>query len=166
MLRDKYIYEIVSSNYRFMKLKFFLFLITLLVSSESVLAQKADSSLSSILIGKAFFAKEIIGIKDFSYNPEVETIILTPIKENTPFGNVTSFKDGIFISGNYGECGNECRVTVTGKYGLEGNTIYLFVESIRYWKECSDKPMLSIQKDIGTFSWQIHEGVITLNKVN
>jgi hypothetical protein len=128
-------------------------------------AQINDSLTLQIFENKTFNAREIIGLKDFKYEPQISIIELA--QSDDVYGNITTFKNGKFTSGNIGPCGNECRVTVSGTYSFTGNKIYLFLETIFFWKECSHEPIQTINKEIGTFNWEQEEdGTVKLSLVN
>lgn len=115
-------------------------------------AQFSDSLNDTIFENKTFVSNEIIGFENFKYNPTVAYFELN--KPDDVYGNITTFKNGKFSSGNIGPCGNECRVTVSGTYALEGNLISLFIETISFWKECINDPKQIINAELGTFVWE------------
>ena len=117
-------------------------------------AQVNDNLAENIFENKRFGTNQIIGIKDFEYNTKVSDIELYEPNDEYPYGDITTFKNGKFASGNIGPCGNECRITVIGNYSIKGNKIYLFLETISFWKDCKDKPIQQINKEIGTFIWE------------
>ena len=117
-------------------------------------AQVTDSLAKKIFENKRFKTNQIIGIKDFKYNSEPSRIELYEPNDKYLYGGITTFKNGKFTSGNIGPCGNECRITVSGNYSIKGNKIHLFLETISFWKDCKDKPMQKIYKEIGTFNWE------------
>lgn len=111
---------------------------------------------------KKFKTNQIIGVKDFRYDPVISSIEL--YQANDPYGNITTFNNGKFTSGNIGPCGNECRITASGSYTIKGNTMYLFLETISFWKDCKDKPIQKINTEIGTFVWEKEkDGTIKLS---
>ncbi|MBL4668108.1 MAG: hypothetical protein JKY30_02445, partial [Flavobacteriales bacterium] len=99
-------------------------ILLIICSNVTLKAQVIDSLTESTFESETFKTNEIIGLKDFKYNPIVSTIVLSESTEQTVYGNITTFENGIFSSGNFGPCGNECRVTVSGKYLFKGDKIH------------------------------------------
>ena len=121
--------------------------------SIALQAQVTDSLALHTFEGKTFKTNQVIGLKDFEYDSLVSTIELAESTKQFSPGNITTFNDGVFSSGNFGPCGNECRVTVSGKYFFKEDKIHLFLETISFWKDCSDLPKRTINKEIGAFAW-------------
>jgi len=133
----------------------------LIINFGLTLKAQNDSLTERTFENKTFKTNQIIGVKDFNYNPIISSIEL--YQANDAYGNITTFKNGKFTSGNIGPCGNECRITASGNYSIKGNKIYLFLETIFFWKECSDEPKQIINKEIGAFIWEIDDnGTIKL----
>lgn len=143
-------------------MKYIKLILTILIINLGLnLKAQNDSLTEKTFENKTFKTNQIIGTQLFNYNPVVSSIEL--YQANDVYGNITTFKDGKFTSGNIGPCGNECRITVSGNYTIRGNKIYLFLETISFWKDCKDKPMQKINKEIGTFTWEKDEdGTIKL----
>jgi|GEM_PF-5929919 len=129
-----------------------LILTILIINFGLTLNAQNDSLTGKNFENKTFKTNQIIGVKDFNYDPIISGIEL--YQPNDVYGNITTFKNGKFTSGNIGPCGNECRITTSGNYSFKGNKIYLFLETILFWKECSNEPKLIINKEIGTFIWE------------
>ncbi len=130
-------------------------------------AQIDNSLTKKTFENKTFKTNQIIGLKDFKYNPKISNIELYEPKEKGLYGNITTFQNGKFTSGNIGPCGNECRITASGNYSIKGNKIYLFLETISFWKDCKNIPTQKIYKEIGTFAWKRDKnGTLKLAVVN
>jgi hypothetical protein len=82
------------------------------------------------------------------------------------FGNFLFFIDSVnFVSYNSGECGNECRSKLFGKYKLEkSNFIIMYADSIVFWKECAVKPKKVLKKPIGAFNIEIKGDTVVFKK--
>lgn len=138
-----------------------LILTIVIIDFGLTLKAQNDSLTERTFENKTFKTNQIIGVKDFNHNPIISSIEL--YQANDVYGNITTFKNGKFTSGNIGPCGNECRITASGTYSFKGNKIYLFLETISFWKECSNEPKQTINKEIGTFIWEIDDnGTIKL----
>ena len=113
-------------------MKYIKLILTLLIINlgTTLKAQNNNSLIAKTFENKSFKTNEIIGLKDFKYNPMVSKIEFYEPKDKYLYGNITTFKNGKFTSGNYSKCGNECRITASGKYSFQGNKIYLFLELI------------------------------------
>jgi hypothetical protein len=142
-----------------------LILTILIINFNLTLNAQNDSLVEKNFENKTFKTNQIIGVKDLNYNPTIHFIEL--YNANDVYGDITTFKNGKFTSGNIGECGNECRITASGNYSFKGNKICLFLEEISFWKECSNEPKKIINKEIGTFRWEIDDkGTIKLTSEN
>ncbi len=129
-------------------------------------AQTNNSLTEKTSENRTFKTNQIIGVKDSKYNPAMSNIELYEPNDKLLYGNITTFKNGKFTSGNIGPCGNECRITASGNYSIKGNKVYLFLETISFWKDCKDKPMQKIDKEIGTFFWKKEKnGILKLTPV-
>lgn len=136
----------------------------LLVSSICAFAQ--DALKIDVFDGKAFYTDQIIGWIDSGAVSTVKSVQLNPVQTGNPYGNITRFKDGVFTSGNVGECGNECRVRVSGTYALEGEHIHLYLKEVEFFKECSHRPKVEVNRDLGRYTWLLNKaGVIELELV-
>ncbi|MRJ10888.1 hypothetical protein EDL98_07300 [Ornithobacterium rhinotracheale] len=125
-----------------------IYLVLFIVIQCAVKAQVENLSIN-IFDGKSFQTDQIIGYEKLS--PQL--IRLSKLDSEYPYGNITTFFKNNFISGNEGSCGNECRITVYGKYTLKKNKIKLFINKIEYWKDCK-APDKIINKTIGTYTWE------------
>lgn len=142
-----------------------LILTFLIINFNLNLNAQNDSLVENTFENKTFKTNQIIGVKDLNYNPTIYYIELN--KANDVYGNISTFKNGKFTSGNIGECGNECRITASGNYSIKRNKICLFLEEITFWKECNNEPKKIINKEIGTFRWEINDkGTIKLTSEN
>ncbi|MCB6096007.1 hypothetical protein [Flavobacterium psychrophilum] len=137
-------------------MKFIKLVLTISIISFSLTlnAQINDSLFKKTFENKKFKTNQIIGLKDFKYNPNISDIELQEPNDNYPYGNITTFENGKFTSGNIGFCGNECRITVSGNYYIKRNKIYLFLQTISFWKDCKNRPTENINKEIGKFTWK------------
>ena len=116
---------------------------------------------------KRWSTNTIVGATNFKFDSKIPEIILDTLDSKHPYGYITKFlPDHTFLSYNIGPCGNECRMTVKGKYTLNENRIKLSVDSITYWKECSHKPVERPNTSIGMYVWQQKGSAITLTREN
>ena len=82
-------------------------LLVILCFNYSLQAQIQDSLAIDFLNNKSFLTNQVIGVTDnLIYAPIGKVIELQEPENNILLGYVTTFKDGKFTSGNFGECGN------------------------------------------------------------
>lgn len=134
------------------------FLFILFCTGQVDAQTSLDKSVSDPFEGKAYYADEIIGWKEFKDNPYINVIGLDTVEKGESYGNTTEFKDNKFIARYLTFCGNGCNSFVSGTYKVTGNQIALFLDSISYGGNCAGRSNESVKKSLGTFYWVKKEG--------
>ena len=128
----------------------FLFSLLLFTLSVTAISQKQvkEPILKSLLVGVDW--KSDLNL--FSSEETKEYHIYTSSQnEYFPWGNSVSFTDSTFTTSYSASCGNDCFISVTGRYKfVSSNQIEVFVESIARNGMCMEESELP-KKKFGTY---------------